>query len=191
MKSDGSSQSRFRVQKSFWSLFLEHLDGMIAAVKDGELWNLWYTSIPSPEKVEEYIRTALDMRENAGAMPFAVLDRESNTMIGCTRYFKVDEINQRLRSAIPGIPKVIREPQQYRVQVFVVVTCVSGTECHRSRISHPPGTTISHWAAIARLGAKQDGVLRNHTRSADGIYRDTVVFSISSGMACSKTILKV
>jgi len=77
-------------------LSLEHADGMATAVKDGELWKLWYTSIPSPEKVEEYLKTALDMRENKGAMPFIVRDKASNTIIGCTRYFNVDEINQRL-----------------------------------------------------------------------------------------------
>ena len=77
-------------------LSLEHVEGIISAVKDGELWNLWFTSIPSPEKAEEYIKTALDMRENAGAMPFIVREKESNTIIGCTRYFNVDETNQRL-----------------------------------------------------------------------------------------------
>src|SRR6185436_8927063 len=77
-------------------LSFEHLDGMIAAVRGGELWNLWYTSIPSPENVEEYVRIASAIRENAGAMPFAARDRESNTVIGCTRYFNVDEINQGL-----------------------------------------------------------------------------------------------
>src|SRR6185295_13286820 len=53
-------------------LALEHADGMIEAVKDGELWKLWYTSIPAPEKVEEYIQTALNWRENLYAMPFIV-----------------------------------------------------------------------------------------------------------------------
>ena len=159
-------------------LSFDHLDGMIAAVRDGELWNLWYTSIPSPEKVEEYIRTALDMRENAGAMPFAVRDRESNTMIGCTRYFNVDEINQRLeightwysesyqRTAANTESKYLLLSHAFQELNAIAVEFRTHWHNHKSR------------AAIARLGAKQDGVLRNHTRSADGIYRDTVVFSI-------------
>ena len=77
-------------------LSIQHVDGLITALKDGELWKLWYTPIPAPEKMEEYIQAALDMRENAGALPFIVRDRESNTIIGCTRYFNVDEANQRL-----------------------------------------------------------------------------------------------
>ena len=159
-------------------LSFEYLDGMIAAVRDGELCNLWYTSIPSPEKVEEYIRIALDMRENAGAMPFAVRDRESNTMIGCTRYFNVDEINQRLEIGHTWYSESYQRT-------------AANTECKYLLLSHAfeelnaiAVEFRTHWhnhksrAAIARLGAKQDGVLRNHIRSTDGIYRDTVVFSI-------------
>ena len=77
-------------------LSLDHLAGMIEAVKDEELWNLWFTSIPSPETAEAYIKTALDMRENAGAMPFIVREKGTGKIIGCTRYFNVDESNQRL-----------------------------------------------------------------------------------------------
>jgi len=159
-------------------LSLEHLDGIIAAVKDGELWSLWFTSIPSPEKAEGYIKTALDMRENAGAMPFIVRDRETNTIIGCTRYFNVDEVNQRLEIGYTWYSESYQRT-------------AANTECKYLLLSHAfeklEAIAVefrTHWhnhksrAAIARLGAKQDGVLRNHTRSADGIYRDTVVFSI-------------
>ena len=159
-------------------LSLEHLDGLISAVKDGELWKLWFTSIPSPEKAEEYIKTALDMRENAGAMPFIVRDRESNKIIGCTRYFNVDEVNQRLEIGYTWYSESYQR------------TAVN-TECKYLLLSHAfeklDAIAVefrTHWhnhksrAAIARLGAKQDGVLRNHQRTADGSYRDTVVFSI-------------
>ncbi len=159
-------------------LSLEHLDGLISAVKDGELWKLWFTSIPAPEKAGEYIKTALDMRENAGAMPFVVRDRESNKIIGCTRYFNVDEVNQRLEIGYTWYSESYQR------------TAVN-TECKYLLLSHAfeklDAIAVefrTHWhnhksrAAIARLGAKQDGVLRNHQRIADGSYRDTVVFSI-------------
>lgn len=159
-------------------LSLEHADGMSAAVKDGELWKLWFTSIPSPEKVDEYIKTALGMRENAGAMPFIVREKESNKIIGCTRYFNVDEVNQRLEIGYTWYSESYQR------------TSVN-TECKYLLLSHAfeklDAIAVefrTHWhnhksrAAIARLGAKQDGVLRNHQRSADGVYRDTVVFSI-------------
>lgn len=159
-------------------LSLEHAHGMKEAVRDGNLWNLWYTTVPSPEKVEEYIQKALDMRSNAGAMPFAVLEKESREVIGCTRYFNVDEDNQRLEI---GYTWYSESHQRTGVN----------TECKYLLLSHAfeklDAIAVefrTHWhnqksrAAIARLGAKQDGVLRNHTRSADGVYRDTVVFSI-------------
>lgn len=159
-------------------LSLEHADGMATAVKDGELWKLWYTSIPSPEKVGEYLKTALDMRENKGALPFIVRDKESNSIIGCTRYFNVDGVNQRLEIGHTWYSESYQRT-------------AANTECKYLLLSHAfeklEAIAVefrTHWhnhksrAAIARLGAKQDGVLRNHTKSADGIYRDTVVFSI-------------
>lgn len=159
-------------------LSLEHLDGMINAVKDGELWKLWFTSIPAPEKVETYIKTALEMRENAGAMPFIVRDRESNKIIGSTRYFNVDEGNQRLEIGYTWYSESYQRT-------------AANSECKYLLLSHAfeklEAIAVefrTHWhnqksrAAIARLGAKQDGVLRNHQKNADGGYRDTVVFSI-------------
>ena len=159
-------------------LSLEHLDGMINAVKDGELWKLWFTSIPAPEKAEAYIKTALEMRKNAGAMPFIVRERESNKIIGSTRYFNVDEGNQRLEIGYTWYSESYQR------------TAVN-SECKYLLLSHAfeklEAIAVefrTHWhnqksrAAIARLGAKQDGVLRNHQKNADGGYRDTVVFSI-------------
>ena len=156
----------------------EHFDGLSAAVKDGELWKLWYKSITSPDKAEAYIKTALDMRENAAAMPFVIRDRQANTIIGCTRYFNVDEVNQRLeightwysesyqRTAANTECKYLLLIHAFEELKAIAVEFRTHWHNHKSR------------AAIARLGAKQDGVLRNHTKSANGIYRDTVVFSI-------------
>jgi len=159
-------------------LAIEHADRIREAVKDGELWNLWFTSVPSPDKVESYIQTALDMRENAGAMPFIVREKESNKIIGCTRYFNVDEVNQRLeigytwysesyqRTAVNTECKYLLLAHAFEKLDAIAVEFRTHWHNHKSR------------AAIARLGAKQDGVLRNHTKSANGVYRDTVVFSI-------------
>jgi len=159
-------------------LTLEHADGMREAVKDGELWKLWFTTIPSPEKVDDYINIALRMRENNGAMPFIIREKESNKVIGCTRYFNVDEVNQRLEIGYTWYSESVQRSSV-------------NTECKFLLLSHAfeklDAIAVefrTHWhnhksrAAIARLGAKQDGVLRNHTKTADGIYRDTVVFSI-------------
>jgi len=159
-------------------LSLEHLDGIKEAVLDGELWKLWFTSIPSPETAETYIRSALELRENAGWMAFVVREKATNKIIGSTRYCNVDEVNQRLeigytwyaesyqRSAVNTECKYLLLTHAFEKLDVIAVEFRTHWHNHKSR------------AAIARLGAKQDGVLRNHTKSANGVYRDTVVFSI-------------
>src|SRR5438876_18071 len=74
----------------------EHEDALGRAAADGALWRLWYTSVATHEKMGEYIATALDMREQLGAMPFVVRETASGEIIGCKRYFNVDATNRRL-----------------------------------------------------------------------------------------------
>jgi N-acetyltransferase len=159
-------------------LSLEHLQGLAQAVQDGELWKLWFTVIPSPDKMSEYIQTALNLRENAGWMPFVVREKASGRIIGSTRYCNVDELNQRLEIGYTWYSESYQRT-------------VVNTECKYLLLRHAfeklDAIAVefrTHWhnhrsrEAILRLGAKQDGVLRNHSKSADGVYRDTVVFSI-------------
>jgi RimJ/RimL family protein N-acetyltransferase len=155
-----------------------HADELAAATRDGELWKLWYTHIPTPEAVASYIDAALELRERAGAMPFAVRHNASGVVIGSTRYLNVDEIHHRLEI---GNTWYARHVQRTAVN----------SECKLLLLQHAFESLDAiavefrtHWhnrasrAAIARLGAKQDGVLRQHQRGPDGSYRDTVVFSI-------------
>ena len=159
----------------------EHEDEVRTAAADGELWKLWYTSVPSPEKVSDWLATALDMRERLGAMPFVVRemrDGQPGKVVGATRFFNVDEANRRLEI---GHTWYSKSAQRSGIN----------TECKLLLLTHAFETLRciavefrTHWmnhqsrAAIARLGAKQDGVLRNHQRMPDGSFRDTVVFSI-------------
>ncbi|HEY3532383.1 MAG TPA: GNAT family protein [Casimicrobiaceae bacterium] len=159
----------------------EHLDAIRAAAADGELWNLWYTSVPAPEKAAQWLAATLEMRERDGALPFVVRDNATGDVVGSTRYFNVDAINRRLEIGHTWYAK--------RVQRTAV-----NTECKLLLLTHAFETLRciavefrTHWfnhasrAAILRLGAKQDGVLRNHQLLADGSRRDTVVFSIVDG----------
>ena len=158
-----------------------HGPELARAASDGELWRLWYTHIAPPERMHEYVATALDMRERLGAMPFVVRDNATGDVVGCTRYFNVDAANRRLEIGHTWYAK--------RVQRTGV-----NTECKLLLLGHAFEVLRciavefrTHWfnhasrAAIARLGAKQDGVLRNHQLMADGAKRDTVVFSIIDG----------
>jgi len=156
----------------------EHETALAKAVDDGEMWRLWYTSVAAPGKMGVYIATALDMRERLGAMPFVVRDTSSGDLVGCTRYFNVDAANRRL--------EIGHTWYALRAQRTAI-----NTECKLLLLTHAfeklrciAVEFRTHWfnhasrAAIARLGAKQDAVLRNHQISPDGSYRDTVVFSI-------------
>jgi len=156
----------------------EHLDALKGAAADGELWRLWYTSVPAPETTRDYIETALDARDRLGAMPFVVRQTADGAVVGSTRYLNVDERNQRLEI---GSTFYARRVQRTAVN----------TECKLLLLTHAfeqlraiAVEFRTHWlnfasrTAIARLGAKQDGILRNHQRLPDGSYRDTVVFSV-------------
>jgi RimJ/RimL family protein N-acetyltransferase len=156
----------------------EHEADLRHAAADGELWRLWYTSVPAPDKTGEYIDAALTMRQDLGAMPFAVRDNAAGEIVGCTRYFNVDARNRRLeightwyatraqRTAINTECKILLLTHAFEKLNCIAVEFRTHWFNHASR------------EAIARLGAKQDGVLRNHQISPDGSYRDTVVFSV-------------
>lgn len=156
----------------------EHEEGLKRAAADGELWRLWYTSVPAPENAAAYIDAALAMRERDGAMPFVVRATPGGEIVGCTRYFHVDAASRRLEIGYTWYAK--------RAQRTAL-----NTECKLLLLGHAFETLEciavefrTHWfnhasrEAILRLGAKQDGVLRNHQISPDGSYRDTVVFSV-------------
>ncbi len=159
----------------------EHADALAAAAADGELHKLWYTSVGDPARMTEYVAAALDMREQLGAMPFVVRDNASGDIVGCTRFFNVDTANRRLEIGHTWYAKRVHRTGvntdsklQLLTHAFETLSCIA-VEFR------------THWfnfasrAAIARLGAKQDGVLRNHQVLADGSRRDTVVFSVIDG----------
>jgi RimJ/RimL family protein N-acetyltransferase len=159
----------------------EHEAALAKAAADGELWRLWYTTVAHPDKMTDYVTTALDQRARLDAMPFVVRDNATGDVVGCTRYFNVDVANRRLEIGHTWYAK--------RMQRTAL-----NTECKLLLLGHAfeklhciAVEFRTHWfnhasrAAIARLGAKQDGVLRNAQVSADGVKRDTVVFSIIDG----------
>lgn len=156
----------------------EHADALVAAASDGSLWELWYTSIPNKDSVYKYIDDALAEQKKGLALPFVVIDRASNQIIGSTRFCHADIDNQRVEIGYTWYSKSFQRSS-------------INTECKLLLLSHAFETLDAiavefrtHWHnqasrnAIARLGAKQDGVLRNHQKTPEGLYRDTVVFSI-------------
>jgi RimJ/RimL family protein N-acetyltransferase len=156
----------------------EHEQALTAAASDGQLWKLWYTFVPPPDKTRAYIDTALDMRDRSGAHPFAVIDAKSGDIVGSTRYFNVDEANRRLEIGHTWYAKRVQKTAlNTEAKLLLLAHAFDrldaiAVEFRTHFMNHASRT------AIARLGAKQDGILRNHQVGKDGVLRDTVVFSI-------------
>lgn len=156
----------------------KHTNALLEASSDGELWKLWYTSAPNSKTIDAYLDKAFNDQEAGAALLFAVADNATQKIIGTTRYCNADNLNHRVEIGYTWYAKSYQR------------TGVN-TECKYLLLTHAFETLNSiavefrtHWhnqasrTAIARLGAKQDGVLRNHQKNAEGVYRDTVVFSI-------------
>lgn len=156
-----------------------HADGLRAAAQDGELWNLRITSVPEPDKAEAYIATALEMRPTR--LAFAVVEAATGTVLGTTSYHDI----------IPAIDRVEIGYTWYRRSVqrtHVNTTCklLLLTHAFETLGCAVVGFRTDNYnhasqAAIERLGARKDGVLRHHAVRRDGTVRDTVMYSIVRG----------
>ncbi|CAG2129978.1 GNAT family N-acetyltransferase [Cupriavidus numazuensis] len=155
----------------------EHAEGLRAAAADGDLWKLWYTSVPAPERMEAEIARRLGLQEQGSMQPFAVRDANGQ-LAGMTTYMNIDAANRRVEIGSTWYAqRVQRTPLNTECKLMLLRHAFEQLECIAVEFR-------THWmnhqsrTAIARLGAKQDGVLRNHMRMPDGSLRDTVVFSI-------------
>ena len=155
-----------------------HKEGLLEAAADGQLWELWYTSVPSPTTIEAYLDFALNEQANQRALPFAVVDTATEKIIGSTRYCNAEPEHRRLEI---GYTWYAQSYQRTGVNTACKYLLLAHAFEHLKTIAVEFRT---HWynhrsrSAIARLGAKQDGVLRNYRVDANGVLRDTVVFSI-------------
>jgi len=156
-----------------------HTDELLKAASDGKLWELWFTSVPSEKNIDNYIDHALAQKEKGIEYPFIVVDRNSGKIIGSTRYYNLQVNHRRLEIGYTWYAKSYqRTGVNTQCKVLLLKYAFENLNCIAVQF-------MTNWhnlrsrTAIARLGAKQDGVLRNHRINADGSYRDTVVFSIT------------
>jgi len=159
-------------------LTIEHADALVNAATDGELWKLWFTSVPNAETISDYISTALEQKGKGVSLPFIVTNKASGEVIGSTRFCNADSVNQRVEIGYTWYSKTYQKTSCNTECKLLLLTHAFET---LEAIAVEFRTSLHNQAsrtAIARLGAKQDGVLRNHQKMANGGYRDTVVFSI-------------
>ncbi len=165
------------VHASLEPLAREHAAGLTDAVRDGELWKLWYTAIPAPEGMAAEIERRLALQAAGSMLPFTVRDAEGR-IAGMTTYMNIDAVHRRVEIGSTWYAQ--------RVQRSAL-----NTECKRMLLAHAFETLDciavefrTHFfnqqsrRGIERLGAKLDGILRSHLRAANGTLRDTCVYSI-------------
>jgi RimJ/RimL family protein N-acetyltransferase len=155
-----------------------HCDDLVEAVKDGALWTLWYTSVPSPEGMQAEIERRLALQAAGSMLPFAVVDNSTGRAVGMTTYMNVDAIHRRVEIGSTWYRKSVQRTAlntqcklMLLTHAFETLDCIA-VEFRTHAFNHQSRR------AIERLGAKLDGVLRNHQIASNGTLRDTYVYSI-------------
>ncbi|HSV69785.1 MAG TPA: GNAT family protein [Methylibium sp.] len=157
----------------------EHGPGLVEAVRDGELWRLWYTSVPAPEAMAAEIERRLALQAAGSMLPFTVFDAEGRTA-GMTTYMNIDAVHRRVEIGSTWTRRAVQRSALNTeckllllTQAFEVLDCIA-VEFRTHRLN------VQSRRAIERLGAQLDGVLRAHQRLPDGSLRDTAVYSITA-----------
>jgi len=155
-----------------------HRDDLAEATRDGELWKLWYTRVPSPEQMAGEIDRRLGLQAAGSMLPFAVIDTPTGRAVGMTTYMNVDSVNRRVEIGATWYRKSVQRTELNTQCKLLLLT-------HAFQTLHCIAVELrTHFfnfqsrAAIERLGARLDGVLRNHQLSDNGTIRDTCVYSI-------------
>ena len=154
-----------------------HAAPLAEAVRDGELWRLWYTSVPAPEQMAAEIARRLGLQAAGTMLPFAVLDA-AGTPSGMTTYMNIDAVHRRVEIGSTWYAaRVQRTPLNTECKLLLLGHAFETLGCiaveFRTHFFNQPSRR-----AIERLGARLDGILRNHQRAANGTLRDTCVYSI-------------
>jgi N-acetyltransferase len=157
----------------------EHAAALSDAVRDGELWKLWYTAVPSPETMAAEISRRLGLQAAGSMLPFTVLDA-SGTPVGMTTYMNIDAANKRVEIGSTWYAKrVQRTMLNTECKLMLLGHAFDALDCIAVEFRTHRFNTQSR-RGIERLGAQLDGILRNHQRAANGTLRDTAVYSITA-----------
>ena len=160
---------------------LEDEQGLRSAAADGELWNIRVTSVPEPEKTRQYIEDALAMREAGHRFPFVVIESASGRVLGTSSYHDIVPAIQRVEIGWTWYAKSVqRSHVNTTCKLLLMAHAFETLGCHVVGW-RTDNFNFASQAAIERLGAKKDGVIRGHALRRDGTIRDTVMYSLRSG----------
>jgi N-acetyltransferase len=159
------------------SLSHGHIDGLTEAVKDGELWKLWYTSVPTPAGMGKEIDRRLGLQAAGSMLPWTVFDADGK-IVGMTTYMNVDTPNRRVEIGSTWYAKrVQRSALNTQCKLLLLTHAFEKLDCIAVEFRTHFFNQQSR-RGIERLGAKLDGILRSHQLASNGTLRDTVVYSI-------------
>jgi RimJ/RimL family protein N-acetyltransferase len=155
----------------------EHLAGLQDAARDGELWKLWFTAVPSPEGMAAEIDRRLSLLAKDSMLPFTVLDADGR-VAGMTTYMNVDGANRRVEIGSTWYARrVQRTPLNTECKLMLLTHAFETLDCIAVEF-RTHRLNVQSRRAIERLGAQLDGMLRSHQISPNGSLRDTAVYSI-------------
>lgn len=157
-----------------------HHDALAAAVRDGDLWKLWYTTIPHPDGMAIEIERRLGLQAAGKMLPFAVVETQTGQVVGMTTYMNIESQAPRVEIGSTWYAaRVQRSPLNTEAKLLLLTHAFETLKCigveFRTHFLNQQSRR-----AIERLGAKLDGILRQHSRMTDGSLRDTCVYSITS-----------
>ncbi len=161
-------------------LSADHIDGLVAAVQDGRMWELWYTAVPSPDEMAAEVCRRLVLQAGGSTVPFTVLDGPGGRVAGMTAYMNVDAVNRRVEVGSTWYAaRVRRTGLNTEAKLLLLGHAFDALACiaveFRTHVMNRDSRR-----AIERLGAKLDGVLRSHQISPNGTLRDTAVYSVTA-----------
>ena len=162
-------------------LALKHEAGLRAAAADGELWKLRVTSVPEPEQTGKYIEDALAMREAGTRFAFAVIEANPGSVLGCSSYHDIIAAVRRVEIGWTWYARRCQRTHVNSVAKLLLLTHAFETLGCQVVGWRTDNFNFASQAAIERLGAKKDGVIRGHALRRDGTVRDTVMYSMRSG----------
>ncbi|RJE73572.1 GNAT family N-acetyltransferase [Pseudoalteromonas sp. MSK9-3] len=158
-------------------LVMQHVSALQEAAKDGEYWRLWYASVPKPDDISDYVAKAIEQAKQ-GEVAYAVIDKRTDTVVGTTRYYNVDGPNKRAAIGYTWYANSVRRsPINTESKLLLLSNLFESCDAVAVEFNTHFFNQTSR-AAIERLGAKLDGILRAHKIMKDGSLRDTAVYSI-------------
>lgn len=156
----------------------KHLDGLKLAIQDGELWKLVVTTVPHPDELVEFYHAAKSRHEAGEGLTFATIDQKNDKVVGSTRFMSASIEHKRIEIGTTFLSQSVqRTAVNSEAKLLMMTHAFEVLKVNRLELKTDYLNTISR-TAILRLGAREEGVLRNHMVMRDGRVRDTVMFSI-------------